>query len=158
MAVGKIRLAGDHDAIEAAEQDMAQAFKAPNFLAALPMFLGVALIMSLAGQWWYGLAFWLLPYLTWFQLVLRIRNIAEHGATEKSDDPLRNVRTTLAGPIARAVVAPYWVNYHLEHHMVMHVPCWQLPRLHKALANAGLKDKMNVAPTYRHALAEAGWT
>lgn len=153
-----IRLAGDHDAIEAAEQDMAQAFKAPKFLAALPVFLGVAMVMSLLGQWWYGLAFWLLPYLTWFQLVLRIRNIAEHGATEKSEDPLRNVRTTLAGPLARAIVAPYWVNYHLEHHMVMHVPCWQLPRLHAALNAAGLKDKMNVAPNYRHALVEAGWT
>ncbi|MEM6310069.1 MAG: fatty acid desaturase family protein [Pseudomonadota bacterium] len=152
-----IRLAGDHDAVAAAQQDMAQAFKAPNFLAALPVFLGVALMMSLLGQWWYGLAFWILPYLTWFQLVLRIRNIAEHGATEKSEDPLRNVRTTLAGPLARAIVAPYWVNYHLEHHMVMHVPCWQLPRLHDALNIAGLKDKMNVAPTYRHALAEAGW-
>lgn len=151
------RLAGDDDAIEAATQDAAQAFKARDLWKSLPVFVGVALLMSLLGEWWYGLAFWLLPYLTWFQLVLRVRNIAEHGATEQSEDPLRNVRTTRAGPIARALVAPYWVNYHLEHHMVMHVPCWRLPALHDALCEAGLKERMNIAPNYRHALSEAGW-
>ncbi|MBD3664692.1 fatty acid desaturase family protein [Sulfitobacter sp. TSTF-M16] len=151
------RLAGDDDAIEAATQDAAQAFKARDLWKSLPVFFGVGLMMSLLGNWWYGLAFWLLPYLTWFQLVLRIRNIAEHGATEKSDDPLQNVRTTLAGPVARALVAPYWVNYHLEHHMVMHVPCWRLPALHRALTATGLKNKMKISPTYGHALSEAGW-
>ncbi len=155
--VMSFRLAGDDDAIAAATQDAAQAFKARDLWKSLPVFLGVTVAMSLAGQWWYGLAFWLLPYLTWFQLVLRIRNIAEHGATERSENPLQNVRTTLAGPIARAVVAPYWVNYHLEHHMVMHVPCWRLPALHKALCEAGLKERMRVSPTYGHAMAEAGW-
>ncbi len=153
-----VRLAGDHDAIGAAEQDMAQAFKARDLWKSLPVFFGIILVMGLMGEWWYGLAFWLLPYLTWFQLVLRIRNIAEHGATEKSENPFRNVRTTLAGPIARVLVAPYWVNYHLEHHMVMHVPCWQLPKLHTALADAGYEDQMNTAPSYRAALREAGWT
>jgi fatty acid desaturase len=151
------RLAGDDDAIEAATQDAAQAFKARELWKSLPVFLGVALLMSIVGQWWYGLAFWLLPYLTWFQLVLRIRNIAEHGATEQTQDPLQNVRTTQAGPIARIFLAPYWVNYHLEHHMIMHVPCWRLPKLHDELCTAGLKERMRISPSYRHALAEAGW-
>ncbi len=152
-----LRLAGDDDAIKAATRDAAAAFKARELWKSLPIFIGVAFLMSLSGQWWYGLAFWVLPYLTWFQLVLRIRNIAEHGATEKSDNPLQNVRTTRAGPLARALVAPYWVNYHLEHHMVMHVPCWRLPALHSALKSAGLDGKMRNSPSYGHALAEAGW-
>ncbi len=152
-----VRLAGDDDAIEAAKPDMAQAFKSRHLLLSLPVFLGVVVVMSVAGEWWYGLAFWLLPYLTWFQLVLRIRNIAEHGATEKSEDPLRNVRTTLAGPLVRALVAPYWVNYHLEHHMVMHVPCWRLPKMHQALMTTEAGAEMNVAGSYSAALAEAGW-
>ena len=151
------RLAGDDEAIEAAEQDAAQAFKARDLWKSLPVFLGIPLAMSLLGQWWYGLAFWILPYLTWFQLVLRIRNIAEHGATDQSEDPFQNVRTTLAGPVARALVAPYWVNYHLEHHMVMHVPCWRLPAMHAALRDAGHGPQMRVSPSYGHALAEAGW-
>jgi len=152
-----IRLAGDEDARAAAASDFAQAFKARQLWFALPVFAGVMVAMGLAGQWWWGLAFWLLPYLTWFQLVLRVRNIAEHGATEESENPLQNVRTTLAGPLARLLVAPYWVNYHLEHHMVMHVPCWRLKRMHALLLARGLGQKMRTAPSYWHALGEAGW-
>ncbi|MEP6065051.1 MAG: fatty acid desaturase family protein [Paracoccaceae bacterium] len=152
-----VRLAGDADALDAAKADAAQAFKGLEFWKSLPIFLGIPIAMSLVGSWWWGLAFWLLPYLTWFQFVLRIRNIAEHGATEQSDDPFRNVRTTLASPIMRIFVAPYWVNFHLEHHMVMHVPCWKLPRLHKALVAKGYEGDMNIAAGYGQALSEAGW-
>jgi fatty acid desaturase len=152
-----VRLAGDHDAVDAAASDFAQAFKARDLFKSLPVFLGIIALMGLIGEWWWGLAFWLLPYLTWFQFVLRVRNIAEHGATEQSEDPLRNVRTTLAGPVARLLVAPYWVNYHLEHHMVMHVPCWRLKEMHRRLLDKGLANRMRIAPSYWHALGEAGW-
>lgn len=151
------RLAGDPDAIEAAKTEAAQAFKAAEFWKSLPVFLGIAVLISLMGQWWWGLAFWILPYLTWFQFVLRIRNIAEHGATEQSDDPFQNVRTTHANLIARAFVAPYWVNYHLEHHLVMHMPCWQLPRLQKLLVAKGFGPRMNTAPGYLKVLSDTGW-
>jgi len=151
------RLAGDQDAIEAAASDFAQSFKAPDLWKALPMFAGIIVALGLIGDWWWGLAFWLLPYLTWFQFVLRLRNIAEHGATEKSENPLQNVRTTLATPLARLLVAPYWVNYHLEHHMVMHVPCWRLKPMHAMLVEKGLGDQMRIADGYGQALAEAGW-
>lgn len=151
------RLAGDHDAMDAAKIDAAQAFNALEIWKSLPVFLSIALIISLIGDWWWGLAFWVLPYLTWFQFVLRVRNIAEHGATEQSDDPFRNVRTTRAGPLARTFLAPYWVNYHLEHHLVMHVPCWQLPKMHNLLHSKGLTAKMNIAKDYAQVLGETGW-
>jgi fatty acid desaturase len=151
------RLAGDEDAIKAAASDFAQSFKAPDLWKSLPVFIFIIIGLGLIGGWWWGLAFWLLPYLTWFQFVLRVRNIAEHGATEVSENALQNVRTTKAGPLARLLVAPYWVNYHLEHHMVMHVPCWQLKTMHKILIDKGLGPQMRVAPTYGAALAEAGW-
>ncbi|WP_158966796.1 fatty acid desaturase family protein [Chachezhania sediminis] len=152
-----VRLAGDADAAGAAAMDFGKSFQAREFRRSMAVFLGVILVMGLLGQWWYGLAFWLLPFLTWFQLVQRIRNIAEHGATEQSDDPFANVRTTHAGPLMRALIAPYWVNYHLEHHMVMHVPCWQLPRLHRLMVAKGLEGRMNTEPSYWSALALAGW-
>ena len=34
-----------------------------------------------------------------------------------ADDPLRNTRTTRTNRLERAFVAPYFVNYHLEHHL-----------------------------------------
>ena len=41
--------------------------------------------------------------------------------------------------------------------MVMHVPCWQLKRMHGLLLNKGLGDQMRIATNYRQALIEAGW-
>lgn len=152
-----IRLAGDDEAIDAAKADAAQAFKSTDLFKSLIVFGAIGLVISLVGEWWWGLAFWMLPYLTWFQFVLRVRNIAEHGATEASEDPLQNVRTTQANWIARALVAPYWVNYHLEHHMVMYVPCWKLPAMHGAMLAKGLGPKMRIADGYGPAMAEAGW-
>ena len=150
-----VQLAWDRDAMEGAE--MAQTFKADDLRPALAVNAVLFGVMWAAGAWWWWLAFWLLPLLTWFQLVVRLRNIAEHGATEFSDDPLRNVRTTRAGPVMRALVAPYWVNYHLEHHLVMHVPCWRLPRLHALMVEKGHEPEMEIAPSYWHVLGRVGW-
>ena len=58
------------------------------------------------------------PLLTWFMVITRIRNIAEHAVVPDANDPFRNTRTTQAGWIERAFIAPYWVNYHLEHHLL----------------------------------------
>ena len=152
------RLAGDHDAKEEAEKKGAQAFKGGGLTAPLLSNVVIFLVMWAAGAWWWWLAFWFLPLMTWFQLVLRVRNIAEHGATEFSDNALQNVRTTLAGPLLRLFVAPYWVNYHLEHHLIMHVPCWNLPKLHKAMIAKGHGTRMRVAESYWQVLREVGWT
>ncbi|KAA9006150.1 fatty acid desaturase family protein [Histidinibacterium aquaticum] len=115
----------------------------------------IFLVMWVVGAWWWYFAFWLLPLLTWFQLVLRIRNIAEHGAVERSEDPFRNVRTTHANWIEKTLFAPYWVNYHLEHHLVMHVPCRNLPRLHALLRDKGLAGRMTTARGYVDVLRQA---
>ena len=105
--------------------------------------------LSAIGYWWLYLVMWLLPLATWYQLISRIRNIAEHAVVPDNDDPLRNTRTTHANPIARLLIAPYWVNYHLEHHLFMFVPCWRLPQAHRALLAAGLQDRMELQPGYR---------
>lgn len=73
-------------------------------------------IMAAAGVWWAYPLLWLVPLLTWQQVVTRIRNIAEHSLLEVDGDPLRVARTTRAGRIERLFFAPYWVNYHAEHH------------------------------------------
>jgi fatty acid desaturase len=102
-----------------------------------------------AGYGWAWLAMWLLPFMTWYMLVTRLRNIAEHALVAKNEpDPLRHARTTRAGFFERAFVAPYWVNYHCEHHMVMHMPCWSLKRAHRILARNGVTQRMETAPGY----------
>jgi fatty acid desaturase len=104
--------------------------------------------LAAAGYWWLYPALWLLPLATWYQLVSRIRNIAEHAVVPDDDDPLRNTRTTYANPLIRMLVAPYWVNYHLEHHLFMFVPCWRLPQAHRILLAAGRRQQMEVQPGY----------
>lgn len=116
----------------------------------------VLIALSLAS----GLGVW--PYLIWlaalattFQLFLRIRNIAEHACTATgSEDPFTHARTTHANWIERATVAPYWVNYHSEHHLFMGVPCYNLPEAHELLMQNGYTDRMTIAPGYLAVLRE----
>jgi fatty acid desaturase len=85
-------------------------------------------------------------------LVSRIRNIAEHAMVPDDGDPLRNTRTTHAGWLERAFIAPYWVNYHLEHHLFLFVPCWRLPAAHRLLRAKGFAPRMELRAGYREVL------
>jgi len=98
---------------------------------------------------------WLLPLLTWFMVITRIRNIAEHAMVGDADDPLRNTRTTLANWLERALVAPYFVNYHLEHHLFYYVPCYRLPALHRILREGPRGARLQIAPGYAAVLRQA---
>ncbi|WP_414693361.1 fatty acid desaturase family protein [Phenylobacterium sp.] len=101
------------------------------------------------GLWWVWPVLWLVPQATWLPMVTRLRNIAEHACVAKDEpDPLRHARTTHANWLERAFIAPYWVNYHCEHHMFMHVPCYNLPKAHRILRETGTLDRMLTAPGY----------
>lgn len=102
-----------------------------------------------AGLWWAFFALWLAPMATWFPMVTRLRNIAEHACVEGGEtDAFRAARTTRARWWERAFVAPYWVNFHAEHHLFMHVPCWKLPALHRAVRARPQGRTIEVAPGY----------
>jgi fatty acid desaturase len=108
------------------------------------------------GFWWAWPVLWLLPQATWLPMITRLRNIAEHACIAKDEpDPLRHARTTRANLLERAFLAPYWVNYHCEHHMFMHVPCYNLPRTHRLLKAKGVLPRMLTAPGYLDVLRQA---
>jgi len=122
------------------------------------LIFNAALLLAaiLAGAWWAYFALWLLPLATWFPMVTRLRNIAEHACVEGSAaDPFRAARTTRASWWERAFIAPYWVNFHAEHHLFMHVPCWKLPALHRAVRARPQGKQMEVAAGYLTVLREA---
>ena len=141
------KLAFDDDAIDSLNKQP-QSFKGNSISEPIVANIVLFVIMWVAGAWWWWFAFWLLPLATWFQLVVRIRSMAEHAATDFSDNELQNVRTTYANPLIRIFLAPYWVNYHLEHHLIMHVPCWRLKKVHSLLLEKGYADKMKVSQNY----------
>ncbi|GAA0485192.1 fatty acid desaturase family protein [Parasphingorhabdus litoris] len=98
---------------------------------------------------------WIIALATTFQLVLRIRNIAEHACTTTgSEDPFTHARTTYANLWERTTVAPYWVNYHSEHHLFMGVPCYNLPKAHALLLAEGMDKRMTIASSYRDVLKQ----
>jgi fatty acid desaturase len=88
-------------------------------------------LAALGHAWLYLL--WAAAWLTTYTLVTRIRSIAEHALTPDADDPLGNTRTTLASFWERLFITPNRVNYHLEHHLLMTVPHYKLPRMHALL-------------------------
>lgn len=99
---------------------------------------------------------WPIALLTTYRLALRIRSIAEHAMAGPADDPLRNTRTTLVRWWERLLFAPNFVNYHLEHHLLMTVPHYNLPRMHRLLHERGLLDQALVTEGgYREVLARA---
>src|SRR3954462_636703 len=123
----------------------------PQILTNAILFAGLAA----AGVWWAYPLLWLLPLMTWQMVITRIRNIAEHAVVPDGDDPLRNTRTTKANLIERALIAPYFVNYHLEHHLLYYIPCYNLPKLHAIMMRAPYAPRMEVQPNYISALGPA---
>jgi fatty acid desaturase len=116
----------------------------PQFVINAALFAGLAA----AGVWWAYPLLWLLPLVTWMMVITRIRNIAEHAVVPDPDDPLRNTRTTEATLVERIFIAPYFVNYHLEHHLLFYVPCYNLPRVHRILSESRHAARMEVQPNY----------
>ncbi len=88
---------------------------------------------------------WIVALLTTYRLALRIRSIAEHAMSGPADDPLRNTRTTRVSWLERVFLAPNFVNYHLEHHLLMTVPHYHLPRMHALLRGRGVLDAALIA-------------
>ena len=111
--------------------------------------LGFCLMFSIFDLVWIYFYLWLVPLLTWHQVVLRIRNIAEHGMLMAGTENIfSQARTTIASSIERFFIAPYWVNYHLEHHLFPAVPCYNLPQLRIFLIENGFQKHMTTEKSY----------
>jgi len=138
------RGAGD-DAVSHESFVASGADKMARFLAANAVLFGLCWLAG-AGIWFW--AVWVLAMATWLSLVTRIRNIAEHACTSTGPNPFSHARTTRANPLERLLIAPYWVNYHAEHHLFMYLPCYRLPEAHRLLVEKGLIARMEVRPGY----------
>jgi len=118
-------------------------------------------LVALALGGWQALAeylvLWVLPMLTFLQVILRLRAIAEHGAVTDLSSPLTAARCNRTSGSAwnrlgRAALFPHHVNYHLEHHLYPAVPHYHLPALHRLLADKGVlagAEVRDVAATMR---------
>lgn len=103
------------------------------------------------------LVLWILPLVTVVQAILRLRAIAEHGATTDFSSPLTAARTNLAPAWLEWLIFPHHVNYHIEHHLYASVPHYRLRELHREMAGRGLLEGAELVPfpvTLRKIFAE----
>jgi fatty acid desaturase len=126
-----------------------------NIVIALHVVALVAFAAS--GHLLQYLVLWVLPLVTVVQAILRLRAIAEHGATTDFSSPLTAARTNLAPAWLRWLIFPHNVNYHVEHHLYASVPHYNLPRLHAEMKRQGVLEGAEVVPfgtTLRKIFAE----
>lgn len=111
-------------------------------------FLVVGGALAYTGAWWAFLAFWIVPMLTFLQVFLRIRGVAEHLAPP-GEEGLDATRDTVPTLLELATVAPLNVSYHLTHHMFPGVPYYNLARLSALLrTDAAFSDHARVSISY----------
>jgi fatty acid desaturase len=106
-------------------------------------------VMALALFAWSGylvqyLVLWILPLVTVVQAILRLRAIAEHGATTDFSSPLTAARTNVLPGWLEWLVFPHRVNYHIEHHLYASVPHYNLPALHREMTGRGMLEGAEV--------------
>ena len=92
------------------------------------------------------LVLWILPLITVVQAILRLRAIAEHGATADFSSPLTAARTNTGPAWLEWLIFPHHVNYHIEHHLYASVPHYNLERLHREMAQRGLLEGAELLP------------
>ncbi len=93
--------------------------------------LALLAVFAWSGYLLQYLVLWVLPLVTVVQAILRLRAIAEHGATTDFSSPLTAARTNLAPAWLEWLIFPHHVNYHIEHHLYASVPHYHLPALHR---------------------------
>jgi fatty acid desaturase len=115
-----------------------------NFVIAFHLILLAG--MAASGYLAQYLVLWVLPLVTVVQAILRLRAIAEHGATTDFSSPLTAARTNLGPAWLRWLLFPHHVNHHIEHHLYASVPHYNLPALHREMTARGMLANAEVIP------------
>lgn len=108
-----------------------------KILGVQAVLLGAAIA---GGVWWVYPLCWLLPYLTVWRVINRLRSIAEHGGMQRSKDRRESTHSVAQHRLAQFMIVPFNIGFHLAHHVDSGVPFRHLPTLHRALRQAGYVD------------------
>jgi fatty acid desaturase len=112
------------------------------------------------GRWWIYPALWLLPWMTVWRVLNRLRAVAEHGGMTASADRRLTTHHVRQSFSARFWMVPFNTGWHLAHHVDIGVPFSKLPRLHEELERAGYVGPGLEWPSYRslwrHASSRVG--
>lgn len=107
-----------------------------------------ALMWASTGAWWAYPLLWLLPWMTQWRVLNRLRALGEHGGMAASDDRRLTTHNVTQRPLARFWLVPYNTGWHLAHHVDMGIPFRRLPAFHAELAAAGYVNDEMTFPSY----------
>jgi fatty acid desaturase len=113
------------------------------------------LFWAVGGHWWVWPVFWLLPWMTVWRVLNRLRAVAEHAGLKASADRRETTHHISQSALAKFVLVPFNTGYHLAHHVDIGVPFSALPRLQRELEDVGYIQPELEWPSYlalwRHA-------
>ena len=93
--------------------------------------------------------FWLLPYLTVWRVMNRLRSIAEHGGLRADDDRRVTTHSVRQHLLPSFFFVPFNLGWHIAHHADPGVPFRSLPEYHRELRRSGYVSDAYEYPSYR---------
>ena len=114
------------------------------------VFASILITLGVGWTWFV----WMGTFLTSYMWVVRLRQVGEHAVVPDlyDSDVRMNTRTVEAPFWQRFLLAPNNVNFHMEHHFMAGVPCYNLPTLRAILKSKGLLDDVPEVKGYGQVL------
>ncbi|MEH2408073.1 guanitoxin biosynthesis L-arginine gamma (S) hydroxylase [Nostoc sp.] len=107
-----------------------------NYLEVFAMALWWLIIIGvsvLGNLWQYLILFWLIPYVTVFQIIGWFIELAEHYPLMNNGVTLYMSRNRHSPFIEQFLTGMHNENYHLVHHLFPSIPFWNIPKVHEIL-------------------------
>jgi len=118
----------------------------------IKMLLLQAVILAVCTALGYPLLYvfmWVLPHMTVWRVINRLRSVAEHGGLRADSDRRITTHSVRQSHLARFFLVPFNIGWHLAHHVDAGVPFRRLPAYHRHLREAGYVTNQIEYPSYR---------
>jgi fatty acid desaturase len=109
--------------------------------------------LALTTAWWVYPALWLAPLASLTACCHLVRSFVEHAlAGPEAEGHGNRLITIKSSWLERALLSPYFMNYHAEHHLLPSVPAPRLRKLQQRLADREDLPPVLVRSSYSGAL------
>ena len=101
---------------------------------------------------WVYVMLWLVPYITVWRVMNRLRSIAEHGGLRADSDRRVTTHSVKQHLLSSFYFVPFNLGWHIAHHSDSGIPFRSLPKYHRQLRASGF-----VTDTYEYSSYLAIW-
>ncbi len=90
-------------------------------------------VLTVYGWWPHYILFWIVPFLTFYPMVLFVREIAHHGNTADDDGDFTNSRVYRSNLLEHEIFFPFGEWNHVMHHLFPSIPHHKTRQAHDVL-------------------------